>query len=125
MQKVLLEILDEGDCIINTTAITAFRNEEFTVDYSNNKCGILNFTHSLAKVLEARKIRVNCVSSFSSWQPQSASPFNLSSLSKGISPERVVSPSEIAPAFVYLASEESNLLTGNIIPVIGEHIICA
>lgn len=123
--KALLEILDEGDCIINTTAITAYRNQEFTVDYSNNKCGILNFTQSLAKVLQTRKIRVNCVSSFSFWKPQSSSPFELSTLSKDIAPDRVASPSEIAPAFIYLASEESNLLTGHIIPVIGEHIICA
>lgn len=121
-----LKHLNEGDSIINTTSVTAYRSSPHLLDYSSTKGAIVTFTRSLATNLAKKKIRVNGVAPGPIWTPLIVSTFDeekIQSFGKDVALERAGQPSEVAPAYVFLASEDASYITGQIIHVNGGEII--
>jgi len=122
--RSILEHLKEGDIIINTSSVTAYRGSEHLLDYSSSKGAIVSFTRSLSKMLVAKKIRVNGVAPGPIWTPLIPSTFdNVSNFGKDTPMGRAGQPSEVAPAYVFLASEDSSYITGQFIHINGGEII--
>lgn len=123
-----LQYLNEGDTIINTTSVTAYRSSPHLIDYSSTKGAIVTFTRSLAKNLAEKKIRVNGVAPGPVWTPLIVSTFDkekIESFGKDVPLGRAGQPSEIAPAYVFLASQDSSYITGQVIHVNGGEVVNA
>ena len=122
--KEALKHLKENDVIINTSSVTAYRGSDHLLDYSSTKGAIVSFTRSLAKMLAKRKIRVNGVAPGPIWTPLIPATFdNVSDFGQDTPLGRAGQPSEVAPAYVFLASEDSSYITGQFIHVNGGEII--
>jgi len=124
--KAALEVMKKGAIIINTASVVAYRGSEHLLDYSASKGAVVTFTRSLAKNLSSRKIRVNGVAPGPVWTPLVIYAFDVKHLEKfgkDTSMGRAGYAFEIAPAYVWLASEESSYITGQIIHVNGGEII--
>lgn len=118
--KAVLPLLKENDTIINTSSVTAYRGSEHLVDYASTKGAIVSFTRSLSAMIADRKIRVNGVAPGPIWTPLIVATFdNLSDFGKDNPMQRAGQPSEVAPAYVFLASEDSSYITGQFIHVNG------
>lgn len=122
--KEALKHLREGDCIINTTSVTAYRGSEHLLDYSSTKGAIVSFTRSLSKMLADKKIRVNGVAPGPIWTPLIPASFEkVKEFGQDTPMGRAGQPSEVGPAYVFLASEDSSYMTGQIIHINGGEII--
>jgi NAD(P)-dependent dehydrogenase (short-subunit alcohol dehydrogenase family) len=122
--RAALKYLNEGDCIINTSSVTAYRGSDHLIDYASTKGAIVSFTRSLSKNLAAMKIRVNGVAPGPIWTPLiPATLDNVSDFGRDTPLGRPGQPSEVAPAYVYLACEDSSYVTGQFIHVNGGEII--
>lgn len=118
--KNVLPYLKEGDSIINTTSVTSYRGSSHLIDYSSTKGAITSFTRSLSLNLAGRKIRVNGVAPGPIWTPLIPSTLdNISDFGKKTALGRVGQPSEVGPAFVFLASEDASYITGHVIHING------
>lgn len=116
--------LKEGAHIINTTSVTAYRGSEHLLDYSSTKGAITSFTRSLAKNLAPKKIIVNAVAPGPIWTPLIPSTFDeVSEFGADVPLGRAGQPSEVAPAYVFLASEDSSYVTGQVIHVNGGEVV--
>ncbi len=128
LTKAALQYLHEGDCIINTTSITSYRGSEALLDYSSTKGAITAFTRSLSGNLAQKKIRVNGVAPGPIWTPLIPASFDLEKVAnfgKDTPMERPGQPAEVAPAYVFLASEDASFITGQIIHVNGGTVVNA
>jgi NAD(P)-dependent dehydrogenase (short-subunit alcohol dehydrogenase family) len=115
-----LKYLKKGARIINTTSVTAYRGSEHLLDYSATKGAITTFTRSLAKNLAEKEILVNAVAPGPIWTPLIPSSLKkISSFGKKTPMKRPGQPSEVAPAYVFLASDDATYITGEIIHVNG------
>ena len=126
MAKVALSHLKEGSSIINTSSVTAYRGSEHLVDYSSTKGAIVSFTRSLALNLAEKKIRVNGVAPGPIWTPLIPSTFSKEHVEKfglDVPLGRPGEPSEVAPCFVFLASDLSSYMTGQFLHPNGGEII--
>jgi NAD(P)-dependent dehydrogenase (short-subunit alcohol dehydrogenase family) len=124
--KAAMEHLKENDVIINTSSVTAYRGSEHLLDYSSTKSAIVGFTRSLSKMLAKDKIRVNGVAPGPIWTPLIPATFdNVSTFGQDTHMGRAGQPSEVAPAYVFLASEDSSYITGQFIHVNGGEIVGA
>lgn len=122
--KEAVKNFTEGDTVINTTSVTAYRGSTHLLDYSSTKGAITAFTRSLSKMLAEKKIRVNGVAPGPIWTPLIPSTFDdVSKFGQDTPLGRAGQPSEVAPAYVYLASEDSSYVTGQIIHVNGGEIV--
>lgn len=122
--KEAVQHLKKGAAIINTSSVTAYRGSEHLLDYSSTKGAIVSFTRSLSKMLAEKGIRVNAVAPGPIWTPLIPSTFDdISDFGQDTPMGRAGQPSEVAPAFVYLASEDSSYVTGQVIHVNGGEII--
>lgn len=122
--KAALNHLEEGDVIINTASVTAYRGSPHLIDYSSTKGAIVSFTRSLAKNLAKKKIRVNGVAPGPIWTPLIPATFDdVKDFGSDTPMGRAGQPSEVAPAYVFLASEDSSYITGQIIHVNGGDFI--
>lgn len=122
--KAALAFLKEGDCIINTTSVTAFRGSEHLADYASTKGAIVSFTRSLSGMLAKKKIRVNGVAPGPIWTPLIVASFDkVSDFGKDNPMERAGQPSEVAPAYVFLACEDSSYITGQFIHINGGELV--
>lgn len=122
--KAALNHLKKGDVIINTASVTAYRGSPHLIDYSSTKGAIVSFTRSLAKNLAKKKIRVNGVAPGPIWTPLIPSTFdNVKDFGSDTPMGRAGQPSEVAPAYVFLACEDSSYMTGQIIHVNGGDFI--
>ena len=114
----------KGDVIINTTSVTAYRGSGHLIDYSSTKGAIVSFTRSLGKNLAPKGIRVNAVAPGPVWTPLIVATFDkVSDFGQDTPMGRAGQPSEVAPAYVYLASEDSSYVTGQVIHVNGGEIV--
>ena len=123
-----LKHLGEGDAIINTTSVTAYRGSTHLLDYSSTKGAITAFTRSLSKMLAERKIRVNGVAPGPIWTPLIPASFpeeHVKIFGQNVPLGRAGQPSEVGPAYVFLACEDSSYMTGQIIHVNGGEIVGA
>lgn len=117
-----LEHMGEGGVIINTGSVTSFRGSKHLIDYASTKGAIETLTYSLAQNLVARGIRVNGVAPGPIWTPLIASSMDeeqQAEFGKETPMKRAGQPSEVAPAFVYLACDDSSYVTGQFIHVNG------
>lgn len=120
--KHALKHLKKGASIINTSSITAFEGHKTLLDYSATKGAIVTFTRSLAQALVEKGIRVNTVAPGPIWTPLIPASFSAEKTARhGASApmKRPGQPNEVAPAFVYLATEDSSYVTGQVIHVNG------
>lgn len=114
--------LREGGCIINTGSVTGVRGHEKLIDYASTKGAIHALTFSLAQSLAGRGIRVNAVAPGPVWTPLIPASFDADEVAEfGANTllKRPGQPSEVAPAYVFLASEDASFITGQTIHVNG------
>lgn len=124
--KAALPHLARGSAIINTTSVTAYRGSHHLLDYSATKGAIVTFTRSLAMQLVEKGIRVNAVAPGPIWTPLIPSTFQAAKVAKfgsDVPMARAGEPSEVAPAFVFLASDDSSYFTGQVLHPNGGEII--
>ncbi|MDX5348279.1 MAG: SDR family oxidoreductase [Hymenobacteraceae bacterium] len=121
-----LNHLQKGDCIINTTSVTAYHGHKTLLDYSSTKGAILAFTRSLSKNLAEKGIRVNAIAPGPIWTPLIPASFDEDHVKKfGQSTplKRAGQPSELGPAYVFLASEDSSYVVGEVLHVNGGEMV--
>jgi NAD(P)-dependent dehydrogenase (short-subunit alcohol dehydrogenase family) len=123
MTKAALPHLREGSAIVNTGSITGLEGSKELLDYASTKGAIHAFTKSLAQNLVERGIRVNCVAPGPVWTPLNPSDKKAEDVAKfgaDTPMKRPAQPEEIAPAFVYFASEiDSSYVTGEVLTLLG------
>jgi len=121
--KAALKHMPKGASIINTASIQAYQPSEGLLDYASTKAAIVAFTHGLGKQLAPKGIRVNAVAPGPIWtplQPSYGQPMEkLVQFGQNTPLGRAGQPAEVAPAFVFLASQESSYITGEVIGVTG------
>ncbi|OAB43261.1 SDR family oxidoreductase [Paenibacillus glacialis] len=126
MTKVVMPHLKSGSSIINTASITAFKGNATLLDYSATKGAIVSFTRSLSMNVIDKGIRVNAVAPGPIWTPLIPSTFDAEKVSEfgGSQPmKRPGQPEEVAPAYVYLASNDSSYVSGQVIHVNGGEVV--
>jgi NAD(P)-dependent dehydrogenase (short-subunit alcohol dehydrogenase family) len=124
--KACVPDMRKGDTIINTTSVTAYRGSSHLLDYSATKGAIVSFTRSLSSALADRGIRVNAVAPGPVWTPLIPASFDRKHVQKfgsEVPLKRAGEPKEIAPAYVFLASDDSSYITGQIIHPNGGEIV--
>ena len=122
MTKAVLPKLCQGSAIINTTSITAYKGSPNLLDYSSTKGAIVSFTRSLSLSLAANGIRVNAVAPGPIWTPLIPSSYSEQLVEKhgqDVPLARAGQPFELAPTYVYLASDDSAYVTGQVLHVNG------
>jgi NAD(P)-dependent dehydrogenase (short-subunit alcohol dehydrogenase family) len=121
-----VKYLKKGDCIINTASVTAYRGSDHLLDYSSTKGAIVTFTRSLSSMLVDKGIRVNGVAPGPIWTPLIPASFKKDEVAKFGSDtpmKRAGQPSEIGPAYVFLASDDASYMTGQIIHINGGELV--
>lgn len=122
LSQAALKYMKPGSTIINTASITAYEGHEKLIDYSATKGAIVTFTRSLSLSLIGRGIRVNAVAPGPIWTPLIVSSFSAEEVAvfgKDMPMKRAGQPVELAPTFVYLASDDSTYVTGQVLHVNG------
>lgn len=124
LSKEALKYLKEGDSIINTTSVTNYRGSNHLLDYSSSKGAITAFTRSLGKNLAKDGIRVNGVAPGPIWTPLIPSTFrSVKEFGQKVPMGRAGQPSEVGPAYVFLASEDASYITSQIIHPNGGEVV--
>lgn len=124
--QAALPHMREGDNIINTTSVVAYKGQPMLLDYAATKGAIVGFTRSLALQLAEKKIRVNAVAPGPIWTPLIPASFpaeKVEKFGKDTPLGRAGQPAEVAPAYVFLASDDASYITGQTIHVNGGSIV--
>ncbi|ROI14381.1 SDR family oxidoreductase [Epilithonimonas hominis] len=124
--KYAMPYLEKGASIINTTSVTAYRGSPQLIDYASTKGAIVAFTRSLSANLIDKGIRVNAVAPGPIWTPLIASSFDKEKNSEfgSDSPmKRAGMPNEVAPCFLFLATDDSSFISGQVLHPNGGEIV--
>ncbi|WP_432537189.1 SDR family oxidoreductase [Kineococcus arenarius] len=120
--KAAVPHLQPGSSIINTVSIQAYQPSPSLLDYASTKAALVNFTKNLAQELGEKGVRVNCVAPGPIWTPLIPATMpaeQVGSFGSETPLGRAGQPAELAPAYVFLASQESSYITGERIGVTG------
>jgi NAD(P)-dependent dehydrogenase (short-subunit alcohol dehydrogenase family) len=126
MTKAAIKHLKEGSVIINTTSVTAYKGNPQLLDYSSTKGAIVAFTRSLSQALAKKNIRVNGVAPGPIWTPLIPSTFpkeDVETFGSDTPLGRSGQPEEVAPSYVFLASDDSSYMTGQILHPNGGTVV--
>ena len=124
--KFALPYLKKGSCIINTTSVTAYRGSPSLIDYASTKGAIVTFTRSLSHNLVDKGIRVNAVAPGPIWTPLIVGSFDkkkVATFGSDVPMKRAGETAEVAPAYLFLASEDASYITGQVIHVNGGELV--
>lgn len=124
--QAALSYLKKGSSIINTASVTAYRGSDHLIDYSASKGAIVTFTRSLSKQLIKKGIYVNAVAPGPIWTPLIVSTFTKKEIKEfgtKTPMQRAGQPSEVAPCYVFLASDDSSYMSGQVLHPNGGEII--
>jgi NAD(P)-dependent dehydrogenase (short-subunit alcohol dehydrogenase family) len=126
LSKAALRHLREGSAIVNSTSVTAYRGSAHLIDYAATKGAIVSFTRSLAGHLKERRIRVNAVAPGPVWTPLIPASFPAEKV-EGFGEQtflgRPLEPDEIAPCYIFLASDDAIGMTGQVLHPNGGEIV--
>jgi NAD(P)-dependent dehydrogenase (short-subunit alcohol dehydrogenase family) len=126
MTKAVMPYFKKGGNIINTTSVTAYQGSPELLDYSSTKGAIVAFTRSLSQALADKKIRVNAVAPGPIWTPLIPSTFpaqEVATFGSDTPLGRAGEPEEVATCFVFLASDDSRYMTGQVLHPNGGRIV--
>ena len=126
LTREALPYMKKNSCIINTASVTAYRGSGGLIDYASTKGAIVSFTRSLSSSLVKKGIRVNGVAPGPIWTPLIASSFSAKKVAvfgSDVPIGRAGEPAEIAPSYLFLASEDGSYITGQFIHPNGGEII--
>jgi NAD(P)-dependent dehydrogenase (short-subunit alcohol dehydrogenase family) len=128
MTRACLQYMQAGASIINTTSITAYQGHKTLIDYASTKGAIVAFTRSLSEALVEKGIRVNGVAPGPIWTPLIPSSFDAEKTAKhgqSAPMERPGQPNEVAPCYVFLASEDASYMSGQVLHPNGGNVVNA
>ena len=126
MTKAAMNHLHEGSAIVNTTSVTAYQGNPQLLDYSSTKGAIVAFTRALSQSLVEKGIRVNAVAPGPIWTPLIPSTFpedKVANFGKQVPMQRAGQPEEVAPSYVFLASDDSSYISGQVIHPNGGTVV--
>ena len=126
LTKAAMKHLQEGSAIINTTSVTAYKGNSQLIDYSSTKGAIVAFTRSLSQSLVKKGIRVNGVAPGPIWTPLIPSTFpedQVESFGEQVQMGRAGQPEEVAPSYVFLASDDASYMSGQILHPNGGEVV--
>lgn len=126
LTQAALKYLDKGDSIVNTASIVAYRGKEVLMDYAATKGAIVGLTRSLSGNLVDKGIRVNAVAPGPIWTPLIPASFSaeeVKEFGENSPMGRAGQPDEVAPSFIFLASDDASYITGQVIHPNGGTII--
>lgn len=124
--KYAMKYLKKGSSIINTTSVTAYRGSDHLLDYAATKGAILSFTRSLSASLVDKGIRANAVAPGPIWTPLIASTLSkkdVAEFGSDVPMKRAGQPNEVATCFLFLASNDSSYMTGQVLHPNGGEIV--
>jgi NAD(P)-dependent dehydrogenase (short-subunit alcohol dehydrogenase family) len=126
LTKAALPHLRKGSAIVNTTSVTAYRGSPALIDYSATKGAIVAFTRSLSQALVEKGIRVNAVAPGPIWTPLIPASFpeeKVETFGSDTPMGRAGQPEEVAPSYVFLASDDSSYMTGQVLHPNGGELV--
>ena len=126
LTKAALRHLKEGAAIINTASVTAYKGNPQLIDYSATKGAIVAFTRALSNSLVEKGIRVNGVAPGPIWTPLiplTFPPEKVASFGANVPMKRAGQPEEVAPSYVFLASDDSSYISGQILHPNGGEVV--
>lgn len=126
LTKAAMKHLKEGSAIVNTTSVTAYKGNQQLLDYSSTKGAIVAFTRSLSQSLVEKGIRVNAVAPGPIWTPLIPATFpedKVASFGKEVPMERAGQPEEVAPSYVFLASDDASYISGQVLHPNGGTVV--
>ncbi len=118
LTEAALRHIKERGCIINTASIVAYKGHSYLIDYAASKGAILGFTRSLASNLAKKNIRVNAVAPGPVWTPLIPASFSeehVDNFGQNVPMGRPGQPDELAPSFIFLASNDASYISGQVI----------
>ena len=124
--KAALSSMKKGCSIINTTSVTAYRGSPTLIPYASTKGAIVAFTRSLSANLAEKGIRVNAVAPGPIWTPLIVSSFDPKKVAKhgsDVPLKRPGEPAEVAPCYLFLASDDASYMTGQVLHPNGGEIV--